>query len=196
MRAFLIFLVAAGASVYGFLAALHGLLPPPNSDHAAAFSVAQPARHRGSWGTYLPIPSTSQQSVASNAANERAGGYGNQPQFSTRAANPSENLHELVQASELVRSPQTYGQGSVSSAPQYNVVADTPQTSSPKAAPPKRKARSRAAKPMPSDNAMLATYGPQSGRPTAGVQRRGLGSFCSVASRHAISRMRVPSMSG
>ena len=177
MRAFLIFLVAAGASVYGFLVALHGLLPPPNSDHAAAFPVDQPARHRGSWGTYLPIPSTSQQSVASNAASERPGGYGNQPQLSTRAANPSENLHESVQASEVVRSPETYGQGSVSSAPQYNVVADTTQTSSPKAAPPKRKARSRAAKPMPSDNAMLATYGPQSGRPTAGVQRRGLGFF-------------------
>ena len=176
MRAFLIFLVAAGASVYGFLVALHGLLPPSNSDHAAAFSVDQPARRRGSWGTYLPIPSTSQQSVASNAA-ERVGGYGNQPQLSTRAANPSENLHESVQASEVVRSPETHGQGSVSSAPQYNVVIDTTETSSPKAAPSKRKPRNRAAKPMPSDNAMLATYGPQSGRPTAEVQRRGLGFF-------------------
>jgi hypothetical protein len=176
MRAFLIFLVAAGASVYGFLVALHGLLPPPNSDHAAAFPVDEPARHRGSWGTYLPIPSTSQQSVASNAASERPGDS-NRPQLSTRAENPSENLHESVQASEVVRSPETYGQGGVSSAPQHNVVFATTETSSPKAAPSKRKPRNRAAKPMPSDNAMLATYGPQSGRPTAGVQRRGLGFF-------------------
>jgi hypothetical protein len=171
----LIFLVAAGASVYGFLVALHGLLPPPNSDHAAAFSVDQPARHRGSWGAYLPVPSTSQQSIASNTANERAGGYGNQPRLGTRATNPSENLPESVQASEVVRSPETHGQGSVSSAPQYSVVID--ETSFPKAAPSKRKPRNRAAKPMPGDNAMLATYGPQSGRPAAGVQRRGLGYF-------------------
>ena len=177
MRAFLIFLVAMGASVYGFLVALHGLLPSASPEYGVTVSVDQPARHQGSWGTYLPIPSISQQSLASNPANERPSEEVTQAQLSMRADTPSKTLDELIQASELVSSPETSGQGSVSSTPLYNMAVDTTESSPPKAVPSKRKARSRAAKSVPSDNAVLTAYGPQNGRPTARPQRRGLGFF-------------------
>jgi hypothetical protein len=41
MRAFLIFLVAMGASVYGFLVALHGLLPSASPEYGVTVSVDQ-----------------------------------------------------------------------------------------------------------------------------------------------------------
>jgi hypothetical protein len=185
MRAFLIFLIAAGAAAYGFLALLHGLLPPANSEYLTADQTEphHPVRHLSSWGTYLPSSST----LVSNATSEpsaQAQYGGPQRRPSTHLPTPGESqtaVHEVpVQAGQLVPPPGPRSQPSLSSTPEYNTAMDTgAEPPSVKATLPTRKKRSRIAKPaphMPEDTA-LATYGPHSDRVTPGGERRGLGFF-------------------
>ena len=184
MRAFLIFLIVAGAAAYGFLVVLHGLLPPARSEYVTADQTEPhyPARPLRSWGAYLPSPPTNQQSIVSNAVNEQSGQVP-QRQPSTHASAPSESnvaaRDEPVQAAQLVLPPETRDQPGLFSTLGYNTAMDTGvEPPSAKATPPTRKRR-RIAKPAPHipDDTMLATYGPQSGRVTPGGKRRGLGFF-------------------
>ena len=182
MRALLVFLIVAGAAAYGFLVALHGLLPPANSGYATAdrAELHYSAGHLSSWATYLSNPSISQQSIASNAANEHSGrdvNSQNQPSMdvSTSSENQVVTVGEPVQASQVAMSRETRSQPSLSSAPPFSTAMV--EHLSPKTASPKRKARSRTTKPGPADNTTLATYGPQGGRLTPDSQRRGLGFF-------------------
>ena len=188
MRAFLIFLIVAGAAAYGFLVVLHGLLPPARSEYVTADQTEPPypARHLRSWGTYLPSLPTKQRSIVSNAVDEQSGQapyVSAQSQPSTHASASSESnvaaQDEPVQAAQLVVPPETRSQPSLSSTPGYNTAMDAgAEPLSAKATPPTRK-RQRIAKPAPHvpDDAVLATYGPQSGRVTPGGKRRGLGFF-------------------
>ena len=188
MRAFLIFLIVAGAAAYGFLVVLHGLLPPASSEYVTADQTEPhyPARPLRSWGTYLPSPPTKQRSIVSNAVDQQSGPapyVHTQSQPSAHATASSEGnvaaQDEPVQAAQLVVPPETRSQPSLSSTPAYNTAMDAGAGPlSAKAMPPTRK-RQRIAKPAPHipDDAVLATYGPQSGRVTPGGKRRGLGFF-------------------
>jgi hypothetical protein len=185
MRAFLIFLIAAGGAAYGFLALLHGLLPPADSEYVTAdqTELHNSVRHLNSWGTYLPSSST----LVSNATSEPSGqaqygGLQNQPSthLPTRGESQTAAQDESVQASQLVPPSGTRGQPNLSSTPKYNTAMDTGvEPPSAKITPPTRKKRSRIAKPashMP-DDTMLATYGTHSDRVTPAGKRRGLGFF-------------------
>jgi hypothetical protein len=185
MRAFFIFLIAAGAAAYGFLALLHGLLPPADSEYVTAdqTELHHSVRHLNSWGTYLPSSST----LVSNATSEPSGQaqYGalqNQP--SAHLPTPGESQtaaqHEPAQATQLVPPSGTRGQPNLSSTPEYNTAMDTGvEHPSAKTTPPTRKKRSRIAKPASHrpDDTMLATYGTHSDRVTPAGERRRLGFF-------------------
>ncbi len=181
MKAFLIFLIVASAAAYGFLAALHGLLPPANSGYAATdqTEVHRSTREAGSWGTYLPASSASRQSAGSNAVDEpsRRDAYARE-RPGMGVPTPGEvqvvSAGEPVRAPEAAASPEMHTQPSASSTPAYSTAKA--EHISPKTAALKRKARGRA-KARPSYNISVATNGPQSVRPAPDSQQRGLGFF-------------------
>jgi hypothetical protein len=183
MRAFLTFLIVAGAAAYGFLAVLHNVLPPAGSEYVNADQTEphDPVRRLSSWGTYLPSPST----LVSNSGDKQPGpapDRSTQGQPSMHASTPGESqiaAHEDP-APQFVQPSEPSGQPSLSSMPGYNTAPNTgvePLTA--KATPPTRKRHSRIVKlaPRMPDDATLATYGPQSGHVAPAGQRRGLGFF-------------------
>jgi hypothetical protein len=153
MRALLVFLVFAGAGAYGFLAALHNLLPPVNPEVAA---VDQSRRApSGSWGSYLPEPSDHKQSVQSNWMEDWAG---------PAITGGRTTLHKEPELAneEPVQADMPANQPPVATAPARSTATEVAvQTPLPKATP-KRKASARLARPAPAptDAAMQATHDP------------------------------------
>lgn len=146
MRAFLVFLIFAGAVAYGFLAALHNLLPPVNPDVAVADQTARQTAS-GSWSSYLPEEFTLKQSTREWA----------------RPAMPSGSqitrYEEPAQATTRVS--QTPVQPALASASVHS-TATAVTAGTPKVVARKRKATVRPIKPAPTDATMQATDDPRS----------------------------------
>jgi hypothetical protein len=146
MRAFLVFLIFAGAVAYGFLAALHNLLPPVNPDVAASDQAARQTAS-GSWSSYLPDEFTLKQSTREWA----------------RPAMPSgSQITRYEEPAHATDTPVSQPfQPAVASAAARNTATEV-VAGTPKAVSPKRKATVRRVKPAPTDATIQATDDPPS----------------------------------